>query len=153
MVLIDEQDWPLVLVRWDMPISGMDTDFCGDSLASWMKRAQRFAVLSIQPSELTGTRQQNAFKPASQLGQLLGGRCVGIALTWTDGRRSERAGVEDADRLSQKLGCPVQAFMDSDAALVWLRAQLAVPAIGAVAGRTPAGHRSRISAVLDPGRQ
>lgn len=153
MVLIDEQDWPLVLVRWDVPISDMDTDFCGDSLASWMKRAQRFAVLSIQPSELAGTRQQRAFKPATQFGQHLGGRCVGIALTWTDGRRSERDGVEDADRLSQKLGCPVQAFLDCDAALGWLRAQLAVPTVGAPAARAQATRTARISVAADPGRR
>lgn len=136
MVLIDEQDWPLVLVRWDTPISGMDTEFCGGSLAAWMKRSQRFAVLSIQPTELTGSRQQKAFRPAAGSGLRLGTRCAGIALTWTDGRRGEAAGAEDAERLGDQLGCPVQAFLDTDAALRWLRTQLATPAVNASASRS-----------------
>ncbi len=135
MVVIDDQDWPLVLVRWDVPISTMDTDFCSDCLAAWMKRSQRFAVLSIQPSELAGMRQQNAFKSAADFGTRLSHRCAGIALTWPDGRRSERAGIQEAERLSEQLRCPVRAFPDSDAALHWLRAQLALSAPISVASQ------------------
>ncbi|HEY1076802.1 MAG TPA: hypothetical protein VGE51_08935 [Fontimonas sp.] len=124
MVLIDEQDWPLVLVRWDTPIGSMDTEFCAGSLAAWIKRAPRFAVLSIQPSELSGARLQKSFGSAPRPGT----RCAGIALTWTDGRRDPAAGADDAEHLGTQLGCPVQAFLDTDAALRWLRAQLATPA-------------------------
>lgn len=128
MVVIDDQDWPLVLVRWDLPISTMDTDFCNGCLAAWMRRSQRFAVLSIQPSELVGMRQQHAFKSVGDFGAQLRHRCAGIALTWPDGRRSESAGAHEAERLSAQLRCAVQTFIDSDAALHWLREQLAMPA-------------------------
>lgn len=58
MVLIDEQNWPLILVRWEAPVSAMDVGFYRDSLLSWTTRAPRFAVLAIQPP-MVATRSRD----------------------------------------------------------------------------------------------
>lgn len=149
MVLIDEHNWPLVLVRWDTPISRMDADFFCDSVASRMKRSQRFAVLSLQPTELAGARQQAVFAALTRDNSRLAARCAGIALVWTDGRRREADAIDDAEDLGRQLRCPLRAFLDSDEALRWLRGQLAAPAPIPPASRSTRRQSAR-SARADP---
>lgn len=148
MLLLDEGDWPLALVRWEAPIETADVDLFRARFQSWLRRRCRFALLNVQPAPLEpedaplfARRWTDAL--CAQIRQ----RCTGIACLIPDSAARASAASHYALRLERQLACPVRAFLDSDEALLWLRAQL-----GTTAGtEAPAGEdRHRLTLTRNP---
>jgi hypothetical protein len=127
MLLIDEDDWPLVLLRWEPPIGVMDVGLYRVRFEDWLRRDRPFAVLSIQPAEPTiGSLHEVIHAPAwsDQLRHRTAQRCAALACVVPDGRLHDTLAGPETERLRQLIGCGVGSFHDADEALRWLRARL-----------------------------
>lgn len=127
MLLIDEDDWPLALVRWEGPVGVMDIGLYRVRFEDWLRRDRPFAVLSIQPPE-PGVRLLQQMIHASawttELRRRALQRCAALACVVPDAAAPDLLSDGDMQQLQQLTACPVRAFLDGDEALRWARARL-----------------------------
>jgi hypothetical protein len=124
MLLIDEDDWPLVLLRWDPPVGVMDVGLYRVRFEDWLRRDRPFAVLSIQPANPTiGSLHDVVHAPvwSGELRHRTAQRCAALACVVPDGRLHDTLAEAQTERLQQLIGCSVGCFHDGDEALRWLR--------------------------------
>ncbi len=127
MLLIDEADWPLVLLRWEPPIGDMDLGLYRARLEGWLARGRPFAILSFQPVEPTPESLHRVIHGpfwTAELRRLAGRNCAGIACVIPGGLQPGTNDQDDVESLQRIMGCPIGSFDDGDAALRWLRARL-----------------------------
>lgn len=135
MLLIDEADWPLVLLRWEPPIGEMDLGLYRARLEGWLARGRPFAILSFQPVEPTPESLHRVIHGpfwTPELRRLAGQSCAGIACVISGGWQPGPAAGLDTAELQRIMGCPIGCFDDGDAALRWARTRLAGFAPGVV---------------------
>jgi hypothetical protein len=127
MLIVDEGDWPLVLLRWEAPIAAIDIDLFHARFQSWLQRDRGFAVLSVQPQPQHGEDQRlfadHWLRPLRAFARR---RCCGIASVVPEAMAQPESVQVYALQLEQRIGCPVRACFDSDDALRWLRERLQI---------------------------
>ena len=150
MLLIDEEDWPLALVRWESPVGVMDIGLYRVRFEDWLRRDRAFAVLSIQPAQPTVESLHDVIHAPVWTGDLrrrAAQRCAAIACVVPDGRLADTLMEREAQRLQQLIGCTVAAFIDADEALRWARTRLREfrpPQLSSVLTSLPSGsHANR----------
>ena len=128
MLLIDEADWPLVLLRWEPPMGEMDLDLYRARLEGWLARGRPFAILSFQPVEPRPESLHRVIHGpfwTPELRRLAAQSCAGIACVISGVLGPDLTGGCDLDELRRIMGCPIDCFDDGDMALRWARARLA----------------------------
>ncbi len=126
MLLIDEDDWPLVLVRREAPTGALDIDLYRSRFQGWLRRETPFVVLGFQPPPTPELIADPIHTPAWTAGlrDQVRRRCAGFACVISDARVPEALMLRHGMSLQRLLGCPVQVFFDSDEGLRWARQQL-----------------------------
>ena len=127
MLLIDGDDWPLALVRWEAPVGVMDIGLYRVRFEDWLRRGRPFAVLSIQPPDPgVPALQQMIHAPAWTAGlrRRAAQRCAALACVVPDAAAPELLSDAGMRQLPQLTACPVRAFLAGDEALRWARARL-----------------------------
>lgn len=126
MLLIDEDDWPLVLVRREAPTGALDIDLYRSRFQGWLRRETPFAVLGFQPPPTPELTVDPIHTPAwtTSLREQIRRRCAGFACVISDARVPEALMYRHGNGLQRLLGCPVQVFFDSDEGLRWARQRL-----------------------------
>lgn len=125
MLLVDESQWPLVVVRWRAPICGCDLARYRECFADWL-RYPSFALVSVL--------ERPAWLPACMLRQMadwlyarrrqIAECCRGIASVLPMGMLDEAISQDRHLQAAQQSGCVARAFTDQSAALVWAMRRL-----------------------------
>ncbi len=131
MVLIDEADWPLVLVRWEYPTHQGDVDLYRSRFRYWLQRETRFAVFNVKAlgeSSIESVGRLHSPPWIQPMRGMIARQCAGVALLITDALANERSMRLLERETCRALGCPLRCFSESDDALLWLRDRLAAVA-------------------------
>ena len=132
MILIDEADWPISLVRWEYPADQCDVDLYRSRFRLWLLRKSRFAVFNmvdLGTSTMRSIERMHGYGWARPLRDQIKSRCVGVAVLLTDALVTERRLHILHKACADHMECPVRCFVHNDDALRWLRQRLSAAGI------------------------
>lgn len=120
MLIVDETDWPLVVVRWSMPVCGCDLQRYRARFEHWLRHAN-FALVSVleHPVSMPACALRQMAQWMHDRRSLIEQRCVGIASVLPPEMLNEPMAQDHQRKAGAHVGCAAQFFSEEFDAIGW----------------------------------